>query len=153
MVVFNILTPDADRLGQDAAYVAALRRNPVVIPAVGSTVTRNQPRAPGSAVIGSFNQDAFITYPGIIANLPAIERAAAGVGLVNTLPEVDGVVRRMPMVAAHNGRLYPSLALEVMRVAAGDSTFQVRVTDFGVEKMRIPQFGAVTTDSLSCGIS
>ena len=149
LVVFNVMTPDADRMGRDADYVAALRQYPTVLPSVGSTVTRNQPRAPGSAVIGSFDQSAFIQYPGIIANQPAIERAAVGVGLVNTLPEIDGVVRRMPMVAAHNGKLYPSLALEVMRVAAGDSTFQVKVNEFGVEKMRIPQFGPVVTDSLS----
>lgn len=149
LVVFNIMTPDADRLGQDSAYIAALRRNPVVIPSAGSTVTRNQPRNPGSVVIGPFGLDAFVTYPGIIANLPAIERAAAGVGLVNTLPEIDGVVRRMPMVAAYNGKLYPSLAMEVMRVAAGDSTFQVKINELGVEKMRIPQFGPVATDSLS----
>jgi hypothetical protein len=30
-----------------------------------------------------------------------------------------------------------------MRVAAGDSTFQVKVNELGVEKMRIPQFGPV----------
>jgi adenylate cyclase len=78
-----------------------------------------------------------------------VERAAAGVGIVNTLPEIDGVVRRMPMVVAVNGKLYPSLAMEVMRVAAGDSTFQVKINESGVEKMRIPQFGPVSTDSLS----
>ncbi len=149
LVVFNILTPDRDRLGRDDAYVASLKQNPTVVPSVGSTVTRNQPRNPGSVVIGPFGLDAFVTYPGIIANLPAIERAAAGVGLVNTLPEIDGVVRRMPMVAAYNGKLYPSLAMEVMRVAAGDSTFQVKINEQGVEKMRIPQFGPVATDSLS----
>jgi adenylate cyclase len=90
-----------------------------------------------------------VTYPGIIANIPAVERAAVGVGITNTLPEIDGVVRRMPMVVAVNGKLYPSLAMEVMRVAAGDSTFQVKVNEAGVEKMRIPQFGPVSTDSLS----
>jgi adenylate cyclase len=88
-------------------------------------------------------------YPGIIANIPAVENAAVGVGLVNTLPEVDGVVRRMPMVADSQGKLYPSLAMEVMRVAAGDSTFQVKINKNGVEKMRIPKFGPITTDSLS----
>lgn len=149
LVVFNIMTPDRDRMRRDSDYVAALKRNPVVLPSAGSTVTRNQPRAPGSAVIGSLNQDAFIAYPGIIANIPEVERAAAGVGIVNTLPEIDGVVRRMPMVVAHNGKLYPSLAMEVMRVAAGDSTFQVKVNELGVEKMRIPQFGPIATDSLS----
>ena len=149
LVVFNVLTPDRDRMGRDAAYVAALQKYPTVLPSIGSTQTRNQPRQPGSAVIGPFGLDAFVTYPGIIANIPTVERAAAGVGIVNTLPEIDGVVRRMPMVVAVDGRLYPSLAMETMRVAAGDSTFQVKINENGVEKMRIPQFGPVTTDSLS----
>jgi adenylate cyclase len=149
LVVFNVLTPDRDRMGRDADYVATLQKYPTVLPSIGNTTTRNQPRNPGTAVIGPFGLDAFVTYPGIIANIPAVERAAAGVGIVNTLPEIDGVVRRMPMVVAHNGKLYPSLAMEVMRVAAGDSTFQVKINELGVEKMRIPQFGPVTTDSLS----
>jgi adenylate cyclase len=33
-------------------------------------------------------------------------------------------------------------------VAAGDSTFQVKLFEGGVEKMRIPKFGPVTTDNL-----
>jgi adenylate cyclase len=149
LVVFNVLTPDRDRMGQDSAYVSALQKYPTVLPSVGSTQTRNQPRNPGSAVIGPHSLDVFVTYPGIIANVPAVENAARGVGIINTLPEVDGVVRRMPLVIASNGRLYPSLAMETMRVAAGDSTFQVKINELGVEKMRIPAFGPVTTDSLS----
>jgi adenylate cyclase len=149
LVVFNVLTPDRDRLGGDSSYVATLQNFPTVLPSVGNTQTRNQPKNPGSAVIGPFDTNVFVTYPGLIANIPEVERAAAGVGITNTLPEIDGVVRRMPMVVAVDGKLYPSLAMEVMRVAAGDSTFQVKVNELGVEKMRIPQFGPVTTDSLS----
>ena len=149
LVVFNVLTPDRDRMGRDEAYIQALRQFPTVLPNVGSTTTRNQQRAPGSVVIGPYGLDAFVTYPGIIANIPGVESAAAGVGIVNTLPEVDGVVRRMPMVVAYDGRLYPSLAMEVMRVAGADSTIQVKINETGVEKMRIPAFGPVTTDSLS----
>jgi adenylate cyclase len=149
LVVFNVLTPDRDRMGRDTDYVATLQKYATVLPSIGSTTTRNQPRNPGTAVIGPFGLDAFVTYPGIIANIAPVERAAAGVGITNTLPEVDGVVRRMPMVVAYDGRLYPSLAMEVMRVAAGDSTFQVKINESGVEKMRIPQFGPVTTDNLS----
>jgi adenylate cyclase len=149
LVVFNILTPDIDRMGRDAAYVQALKQYPTILPNIGSAASRNTPKVPGSAIIGPYGLDAFVTYPGIIANRPEIESAAAGVGIVNTLPEVDGVVRRMPMVVAYDGRLYPSLAMEVMRVAAGDSTFQVKINESGVEKMRIPAFGPITTDSLS----
>ena len=149
LVVFNVLTPDRDRLGGDSSYVAALQKYPTVLPSLGSTQSRNEPRTPGTVTIGPFGLDAFVTYPGIIANTPAVESAAAGVGIVNTLPEIDGVVRRMPMVVAYDGRLYPSLAMEVMRVASGDSTFQVKINELGVEKMRIPAFGPVSTDSLS----
>ena len=149
LVVFNVLTPDRDRMGRDEAYIQTLRQFPTVLPNVGSTTTRNQPRAPGSVVIGPFGLNAFVTYPGIVANIPAVETAAAGVGIVNTLPEIDGVVRRMPMVVAYNGRLYPSLAMETLRVAGADSTFQVKINESGVEKMRIPKFGPIATDSLS----
>ena len=149
LVVFNILTPDRDRLGRDADYIASLRQYPTILPSVGSTQTRNTPRAPGSVVIGPYGLDTFVTYPGLIANIPGVESAAAGVGITNTLPEVDGVVRRMPLVVAYNGKLYPSLAMETLRVAGADSTVQIKVNENGVEKMRIPKFGPVTTDSLS----
>jgi adenylate cyclase len=149
LVVFNILTPDRDRMGRDQEYTQALRQYPTILPSIGSTQTRNQPRAPGSVIIGPYGLDSFVTYPGLIANIPQVEQAAAGVGIVNTLPEVDGVVRRMPLVVAYDGKLYPSLAMETLRVAGADSTFQVKVNENGVEKMRIPKFGAIATDSLS----
>ena len=148
LVVFNVLTPDRDRMGRDADYVQALRQYPTILPNLGSTTPRNTPKIPGSVVIGPYAEQ-FINYPSIIANVPQIEQSAVGVGLVNTLPEVDGVVRRMPMVASSQGKLYPSLAMEVLRVAGGDTTFQVKINENGVEKMRIPKFGPIATDSLS----
>jgi adenylate cyclase len=148
LVVFNVLTPDRDRLGRDADYIAALKQYPTILPSIGSTQSRNRPRVPGSVVIGPF-QEQFVDYPGIIANIPEVERAAVGVGLVNTFPEIDGVVRRMPLVASSQGKLYPSLAMETLRVAGADTTFQVKINENGVEKMRIPKFGPISTDSLS----
>ena len=97
LVVFNVLTPDRDRMGRDADYVQALRQYPTILPNIGAQQTRNQPRQPGSIVIGPYKNQ-IVEYPGIIANYPAIESAAAGIGIVNTLPEVDGIVRRMPLV-------------------------------------------------------
>ena len=148
LVVFNILTPDPDRMGRDQEYANALRRNPVILPALGALQTRNQPRNPGSVVIGPY-ENQIVEYPGIIANTTVIEKAAAGVGIVNTFPEVDGVVRRTPLLIASGGKLYPSLAMETLRVAGADTTFQVKLNETGVEKMRIPAFGPIATDSLS----
>ena len=148
LVVFNVLTPDPDRSGQDNQYVSVLKKYPTILPNLGSTHARNTAKQPGSIVIGPYDNQ-IVAYPGIIANVPAVEAAAAGAGIVNTFPEIDGVVRRMPLVISSGGRLYPGLAMETLRVAAGDSTFQVKLNENGVEKMRIPKFGPITTDSLS----
>jgi adenylate cyclase len=148
LVVLNVLMAEPDRTGGDAILANALKQYPVVLPSVPSAKTKNTPKQPGSAVIGAEYADLIVQYPGLIANVRPLEASAVGVGIVNTLPEVDGVNRRLPMVVAVNGKLYPSLAMETLRVAAGDSTFQVKMSELGVEKMRIPAIGPITTDSL-----
>jgi adenylate cyclase len=148
LVVFNVLMPNPDRAGQDAVLARVLRQHRVILPSVPSDRTQNQPRVPGSAVIGAEWADSIVQYPGMIANIPVLENAAAGVGIVGTMPEIDGVNRRVPLVVTVDDRIYPALSLEVLRVAAGDNTVQVKLSEFGVEKMRVPQFGPVTTDSL-----
>jgi adenylate cyclase len=148
IVVLNVLMAEPDRTGGDTVLANAFKNYPVVLGSIPSNKTKNIPRVPGSAVLGPEWLDQIITYPGLIANVPSLENSAVGVGIVNTLPEVDGVNRRLPLIVAVDGKLYPSLAIETLRVAAGDSTFQVKLFEGGVEKMRIPKFGPVTTDNL-----
>jgi adenylate cyclase len=148
LVVLNVLMAEPDRTGGDAVFANALKNYPVILGSVPSDKTKNTPRVPGSAVLGPEHLDQIIQYPGLIANVPQLENSAAGVGIVSTLPEVDGVNRRVPLIVTVDGKLYPGLSLETLRVAAGDSTFQVKLFEGGVEKMRIPKFGPVTTDNL-----
>jgi adenylate cyclase len=148
LVVLNVMMSETDRQGGDAKLAKTMEEFPVVLVNVPADNTKNTPRKPGSAVINSNYQDRIINYSGIIANVPVLEKSAAGIGTVNTLPEIDGVNRRLPLVASIEGNLYPSLAMETLRVAAGDSTFQVKLNEQGVEKMRIPKFGPVATDNL-----
>ena len=148
LVVFNILMPDIDRQGKDTVLAETMQEFPVVLTNVPNNHNRNRPHQSGAAVIGAQYFDRIIQYPGLLSNTSSLESRAVGVGTVNTLPEIDGVVRRMPLIAVVGDKLYPSLGMEVMRVAAGDSTFQVKLNELGVEKMRIPKFGPVTTDNL-----
>jgi adenylate cyclase len=148
LVVLNVIMADSDRTGGDGNLATALKKYPVVLVNVPSDRDKNIPRNPGSAVMGPEWLDQVINYPGIIANVPVLENAAVGIGTVNTMPEVDGVNRRIPLIVASKDKLYPSLSMEVLRVAAGDSTFQVKLNEWGVEKMRIPKFGPIATDEL-----
>ena len=148
VVVLNVIMAEPDRTGGDAVLANALKQYPAILGSVPGERTKNQPRKPGSAVMSPEWQDRIIQYPGLIANIPSLENAAAGIGIVSTLPEVDGVNRRIPLVVSVDNNLYPSLSLETLRAAAGDSTFQIKLNEYGVEKMRIPKFGPISTDPL-----
>ena len=149
LVVLNVLMAERDRTGGDRDLATALKHYPVVLGSVPSDKTKNTPRVPGSAVLGPEWLDQIVTYPGLIANVPQLESKAAGVGIVNTLPEIDGVNRRVPLIVAVDDKLYPGLALETLRVATGNDTFQVKLNDGGVEKMRLPgEVGIINTDNL-----
>ena len=149
LVVLNVLMAERDRTGGDGDLSAALKHYPVVLGSVPSNKTKNTPRVPGSAVLGPEWLDQIVTYPGLIANVPQLEKNAAGVGIVNTLPEVDGVNRRVPLIVTVDSKLYPGLALETLRVATANDTFQVKLFEGGVEKMRLPgDVGIINTDNL-----
>ncbi|GGY38494.1 guanylate cyclase [Bacterioplanes sanyensis] len=52
-----------------------------------------------------------INKPGYAANIASLQYAAGQAGFVTTFVDGDGVVRRSPLLIAHQGDVYPSLAL------------------------------------------
>lgn len=148
LVVFNVLMPEADRGGKDQALADVMSTYPVILNMLGADQGKNEPINPGAAIINPEYMDMIVGYPGIIANVPALENTAVGSGIVNTFPELDGVNRRLPLVIQSNGVLYPSVVMEVLRVIAGDPSFQIKLSEFGVDKLRIPQFDVIPTDNL-----
>ena len=149
LVVFNIFMPDADRFGRDANMADSLARHPVVLPQVAAPEKQKaQAFRPGVSEIGSPAHNFTVDYPGIQPNIQLFNTSAAGIGVVNVLPEIDGVTRRIPMVVSSGGLLYPSISLETLRVAVGDPSFQVKSTDVGIEAVRIPKFAKIPTDSI-----
>jgi len=147
LVVFNVLMPEADRLGKDSILAKTMEEYPVVLPNFGSDKTKNHPRNPGAVMIGD-PTGKVVEYPGIVASIEALESRAYGTGIATTFPEVDGVTRRMPMVIRSGDTLYPSMGLEVLRILAGDPSFQIKFSDIGIDKLRVPQFGILSTDPI-----
>ncbi len=71
-------------------------------------------------------------FDDIIANLNELSAAAAGRGVITVVPELDGVVRRLPAVVGLNDKILPSLTIEMLRVATGSSAIAVRSDQSGV---------------------
>ena len=149
LVVFNVLMPEKDRFGQDAKLAQILEKNAVILPQIASTKDKNKTFGSAVQVVGQDPAGAFVEYPGIIANVPVLEERAAGVGVANTFPEIDGVVRRMPLLIVSGDTIHPAIALETLRVGVGDTRIQVKVGDMGVEAVRVPKLSRINVDNLS----
>jgi adenylate cyclase len=147
LVVFNVLMPEKDRFGKDVVLGDTMAKLPVVLPVLGSEKQKNTNHGSPAQAIGVDPKGLVVEYPGLINNVDPQESRAAGVGVVNTFPEIDGVVRRMPLVILSQEQLHPALALETLRVAAKDPKFQVKIGDAGVEAVRVPKFGKIPTDN------
>ena len=157
LVGTTVMFPDADRFQGDAKLAKALTQYPVVL---SQTVTadctarrggdQETQRRTGVAVIGDGQSTDFLpSYPCVLSNVAMLQQTAVGVGVTSTLPESDGVVRRVPLLATSHGEYYPSFALEMLRAAAGDPSYQAKINQTGVEALRIPQFDTIKTDEYS----
>ena len=66
---------------------------------------------------------------------------------MNTAPEIDGVTRRVPLLMKIGEEVYPNMAIETIRVAVGDPSYQVKADDTGVVAMRVPAYATINTDA------
>lgn len=61
-------------------------------------------------------RDSLYRFSGYSANTDKLARFATGQGFVNVVPDIDGFVRRSPLVIVNGENIYPSLALDTFRV-------------------------------------
>ena len=147
-VVYTVLFPEADRFGGDQEFAESMQRLPTFLSAAATTdTTRQEGWHIGVATMGPVLERA-LGYPGILPNVPILQESAAGTGVVNTAPEVDGLVRRVPMLVRVGEALYPALGLDVLRGLAGDPSYQAKAGDAGIQAVRVPSFKTVQTDSV-----
>jgi adenylate cyclase len=145
LVVFNVLMSEEDRSGQDAILAETMQQLPVIVTMLGAEENKNEAINPGATIVNSDYIGTIPSVPGIIANVPDVEFSAVGSGITNSWAEIDGVTRRIPLVVESGGTLYPNVTMEVLRVIAGDPSFQIKLSPMGVDKLRIPQFGVIQT--------
>ena len=141
----TVLMPDPDIRGavEDEYLAEILTIYPAVLAYTASNQATQVGPHVGTAQLGGDPSEWLLTYPGILRQ----QHNAAGVGLINSSPEIDGIVRRVPLVVGSNDKLFPSFALEMLRVGVGDPSYQIKTEETGVEWLRIPNFPIIKTDS------
>lgn len=75
--------------------------------------------------------NALLTMHSYTANLPVLANHALGEGFVVTVPSMDGVVRRVPLVIRYKKGVYSSLSLEMARLALGAHWIKLTLVNNG----------------------
>ena len=81
----------------------------------------------------------FIHARSVSCNLKMFSEAAAGSGFFNVSPDSDGILRRVPLIIEHGGRLYPSLGLVTLMKALGVRDVLLKTDTSGVESLYLNQ--------------
>lgn len=124
-----ILAEPDQNSASDNILAAAVQRAPVVLPAFFSFQEAQQGQT-GIEPATPLPKFGFVRLRGlehpsllfprprqVTEPLPAFAAAARNLGHVNILPDADGTVRRETLVLSYRGRFYPSLALQIAKLA------------------------------------
>ncbi|MGH8635271.1 MAG: CHASE2 domain-containing protein [Burkholderiales bacterium] len=125
-------------LSNDDALAAAIKRLPVVLGVAGDYES-SKVAAPRSAAVFRMQGDPLPYlwhFPSALTSLTQIDAAATSRALISAdVPQ--GVVRRVPLLAAVGNAPFPSLSLETLRVGVGAPAFSVRTGPHGIESIGI----------------
>ena len=145
--------------GGDDVFADAIRRGRVVL----GQATGGDTGAPAGAS-SDFEKTRFakmgddplphaVSASTLVRNLPRLEENAAGIGMLSHVPEGDGIVRRVPLVMRVGDKLYPTLSIEMLRVAVDAMTPGVSINTLvikthrdGIGSIVIPEFREIPAD-------
>ena len=145
----SVLMPDSDirnsKNDNDLAFAMTL--TPTVLASAASTQSEQLSLHVGTAEIGEDPRPWLYQYPGILRTKSTLASTAKGLGVVTATPEIDGVTRRIPLVLNVQSKLYPSFALELLRVGLDHPSYQLKTTQEGVSWVRVPGYPLMNTDA------
>jgi len=146
-VVLPIIFAEKDRMGGDAEFVDMLQKVPVITSQSASVKGKGVPVPRGLATVGGQSDGWLYDYPNAIGPVKEIGESSAGVGMLLTAPELDGVVRRLPLIIQVKKETYPTLPLEVLRVFSGEPSYQAKINEAGIQAVRVKGTPPINTDA------
>jgi adenylate cyclase len=129
--------PDNDELFADAIKSSRVVLGRTVVPAAdgqGTPAGRSTPQV-SIATIGGDPSGDLLRYPAALKNLPSLEAAAAGLGMLTVKPERDGLIRRAPLLLNVGNAIAPGMAVELIRVATGAQSILVKRDEAGIKSI------------------
>ncbi len=138
-----IAFPQPDRFGGDFEFTEALGFAPSVL-AMYENDTDDYPSTTGTVILGE--DIGGIQAQGVVQNIEALKQNASQ-GIAVARPEVDSLVRRLPLLLRTPDGWVPSYGTEVLKILAGADTYVIKTNENGLEEIRVKGIPSVPVDS------
>lgn len=108
-------------------------------------ITMAKPKSKaGIAVAGESPEALLDRFTGAVTTLPELEASASGNGALNSIPERDGIIRRIPLILGFGRTMFPTLSAEALRTAQGAKSYLLKAAGASGEETMSGQGGMVS---------
>ena len=131
---------DVEVLDTNKVFVDSIKNSKIILPILGEpndNFVKNESKPKARIIAKGENPKNFIyKFKNKIISLEEISSAASGIGSISLIPNIDGVIRNVPVLYNIDNRIWPSLALEAVRVASGQKNLLVKSNKNGIELIK-----------------
>ena len=121
-------------------FVDSIKKSKIILPILGEpkdNFVKNDSKPKVRIVTKGENPKNFIyKFKNKIISLEEISNAASGIGSISLIPNIDGIIRNVPVLYSIDNRIWPSLALETVRVATDQKNLLVKSNKNGIELIK-----------------
>ena len=121
-------------------FVDSIKSSKIILPILGEpndNFVKNDSEPKVRIVTKGEDPKNFIyKYKNKIISLEEISNAASGIGSISLIPNIDGIIRNVPVLYDIDNRIWPSLALETVRVATDQKNLLVKSNKSGIELIK-----------------
>ena len=93
----------------------------------------------------NIEENFLIKAKGTILNIPILQDSSYSSGFFNNIPDDSGIIRSVPLIISYDDEIYPSLALEALRIGLGIKRVTINYDENGVRNLQLGDF-IVPTD-------
>jgi len=131
----DVIVPNTNKI-----FIDSIKQSKVILPILGEpkdNLVKNNSKPKLRIIAKGENPKNFIyKYKNKIISLEEISNASSGTGSISLIPSIDGIIRSIPILYNIDGRIWPSLALETVRVATGQKNLLVKSNKNGIELIK-----------------
>jgi len=137
--------PQPDRFGGDKQFAESLSYAPSVL-AMFENDNGDYPPTTGTVILGPEDTGG-INAQGVIQNIDILKQNA-NQGIAVARPDVDNLIRRLPLLLRTPDGWVPAFSTEVLKILAGADTYIINTNDNGIEEISVRGIPPAKTDNL-----